>query len=304
MATVTHLNWPSPRARYLPVAAPYSLERTLSCGQVFRWYCQGPIVTGIFAGRLVRLVQGADSISVEGLDGEEAINQLRCYLGLDEPLVAIERQLCHDPVLRRVVAYTSGIALMRQDPWECLISFIISAFNNIPKIEQSLNRLAARFGEPLGGSSWLFPTPEGLAKAPRAELRKCLLGYRAPYVQAIARRVAAGTFDLLALATLSYEEARPALLTLPGVGEKVADCVLLFAYGKKEAFPVDVWVKRAVEQMYYGGREKTVRQIRAFARARFGRLAGYAQQHLFHYSRTSSKNRRPPRWAIRIGSER
>ncbi len=273
------------------MAAPYSLQRTLSCGQVFRWHCQGSAATGIFAGRLVRLSQVDDGIGVEGLTDGEELHRLSRYLGLDEPLAAIEAQLCSDPQLREVVARTSGIALMRQDPWECLIGFIISAFNNIPKIEQSLDLLATRFGAPLGGGRGAFPTPEQLATATRAQLRACLLGYRLPYVRMVARRVADGTVDLGALAALSYEEARAALLDFPGVGEKVADCVLLFAYGKGEAFPVDVWVKRIVERRYFGGRAKTPRQIRMFAQTRFGTLAGYTQQHLFYYARTAERYR-------------
>jgi N-glycosylase/DNA lyase len=125
-----------------------------------------------------------------------------------------------------------------------------------------------------------------------AELRRCLLGYRAPYVKAVARQIAGGEFDLDGLNRLPYEVARRQLLALPGVGEKVADCVLLFAYGKGEAFPVDVWVKRAVERWYLGGRRRTERQIREFARSRFGALAGHAQQHLFYYARGQSRRNR------------
>ena len=277
--------------RFLRVAPPYSLQRTLACGQVFRWRCEGPVAAGIFGGRAVRLMQVADGIQVEGLDHEDQFVRLRHYLGVDEPLEAIEAELHRDPVMRRVLPHTSGIALLRQDPWECLVSFIISAFNNIPKIEMSLDRLARSLGERLGESAWAFPGPARLAMATRAQLRRCLLGYRAPYVKAVARLVASGEIDLVALGGLPYDEARAKVITLPGVGEKVADCVLLFAYGKTEAFPVDVWVKRAVERSYFSGRKKTERQIRAFAGDCFGRLAGYAQQHLFYYARTAGRER-------------
>ncbi len=289
MATLIRTEGRSPRRCVLPVRAPYSLQRTLSCGQVFRWHCDGALVSGLFAGRPVRLVQERDGIWVDGLADADELLLLRQYLGLDEPLGVIEQHLARDPVLREVLAYTSGIALLRQDPWECLISFIISAFNNIPKIAQSLERLAVRFGTPLGGAGYAFPTSDQLAQATRAQLRRCLLGYRVPYVRAVARQVAARTVDLEAIGALSYEEARATLLRLPGVGEKVADCVLLFAYGKRNAFPVDIWVQRVVERRYFGGRARTLRQIRAFARSRFGALAGYAQQHLFYYARTAGR---------------
>lgn len=270
---------------FLPVSPPYNLRRTLACGQAFRWRYEDGVAKGIVGGFLVRLVQVGNGIVVEGPGADEAIPRLRHYLGLDEPLESIEAELRRDRVLSRILPQTSGIALLRQDPWECLVSFIISAFNNIPKIEMTLERLARRFGPPCGGGAWAFPAPGRLALARPAELRQCVLGYRAPYVRAVARVVASGRLDLQALTALPYDGARARLLELPGVGEKVADCVLLFAYGKREAFPVDVWVKRAVEHWYFSGRTKTEREIRAFARDRWGPLAGYAQQHLFYYAR-------------------
>ncbi len=279
------------RGRFLPVAPPYNLARTLSCGQVFRWRWTASAAIGVFAGQVIRVVQLADGLHVEGLTNAGQVPLLRQYLGLDEPLATIECQLARDPILRRSIARSSGIALIRQDPWECLISFIISAFNNIPKIEQSLTRLAARFGDPVGTASWTFPSPERLATASLPALRSCLLGYRAPFVQSVARRVASGDVDLAAFKGFSHEDARRALLALPGVGEKVADCVLLFAYGEGHAFPVDVWIKRVVEQRYFRGRPQTSKSLRAFAEARFGPLAGYAQQHLYFAGRVLGKRR-------------
>lgn len=275
----------------LPVAPPYSLARTLSCGQVFRWRWSDDVATGVVAGRVIRIAQLNDGLHVDGPARADQLPLLRCYLGLDEPLAAIERHLTDDPVLRKTIAASSGIALMRQDPWECLVSFIISAFNNIPKIEQSLGRLATRLGDPVGETGRTFPSPERLAAASLPTLRRCLLGYRAPYVRAVARLVAGGKLDLTDLGRLPHDEARRALLALPGVGEKVADCVLLFAYGDGRAFPVDVWIQRVVEQRYFGGRPQTPKRLRAFAHARFGPLAGYAQQHLYFAGRMKRKQR-------------
>ncbi len=267
------------------VTGPYRLDRTLSCGQAFRWHWEGTAARGIFTGRRVRIVQKRDGIRVEGLLDGQQIQSLRRYLGVDQPLGIIEDALRADHVLKRILPHTTGIALMRQDPWECLVSFVISAFNNIPKIELTLDRLCRRFGTSVDGAVRLFPSSAAIAGADLTELRSCLLGYRAPYVLGVAKRVEGGDFDLSALAERSYEEARGRLLTLPGVGAKVADCVLLFAYGKTEAFPVDVWVKRAVERLYFRGRQKTEGHIRAWAQEQFGLLAGYAQQHLYYYIR-------------------
>lgn len=281
----------------LPARRPYHLLRTLSCGQAFRWRVEGGAAVGVFTGRRVRLEQRAGAIEVEGLKGEEVSAAVAHYLGLDQPLRSIERELGRDRVLARILPLTSGIAILRQDPWECLASFIVSAFNNIPKIELTIARLSERFGEPLPGGGHAFPHPAVLADAPERTLRQCILGYRAPYLRSVARLVNSGAVDLRAPFALSYDAAKRMLLELPGVGEKVADCVLLFAYAKGEAFPVDVWVKRAVERWYFRGEAKTEREVRAFARRRFKDLAGYAQQHLFYYGRTqrTSLRRSAPR---------
>ena len=270
----------------LRAPAPYDLVRTLSCGQAFGWQCEGMSAARVFAGRRVSLRQCGEEITVSGLDDEVALLRLRHYLSVDDPLAEIEATLLKDRALRTVIPETSGIAILRQDPWECLVSFIISAFNNIPKIELTLGKLADRFGETGQDGLRVFPTAEALAAASPRALRACVLGYRAPYVRAVARLVARGGVDLNEPGLAPYDEARRMLLALPGVGEKVADCVLLFAYGKGEAFPVDVWVKRAVERRYFDGRTQSERRIREFARERFGRLAGYAQQHLFTYARS------------------
>lgn len=270
---------------------PFNLTRTLTCGQAFGWTAEGSMATGVFAGRLVRLEQIAGGIAVEGIADAAGLRGLRWFLGLDEPLAEIEAALRRDRVLRRILPHTSGIAILRQDPWECLLSFIISAFNNIPKIELSLRRLAVRFGSSGPDGARSLPGCNALARASLRDLRSCVLGYRAPYVAAVARAVASGAFDLERPGSLSYGDARCLLLTLPGVGEKVADCVLLYAYGKGEAFPVDVWVKRAVERWYFNGRAATERRVREFAQARFGPLAGYAQQHLFYGVRILAEKR-------------
>ena len=295
----------TPQRTVLPAARPYHLLRTLSCGQAFRWRVDGGVASGIVAGRQVRLEQQEGAIAVEGLAEDTAVGLLAPYLSLDQPLRAIERTLSRDHVLARILPHTSGIAILRQDPWECLASFIISAFNNIPKIELTLTRLCTRFGEAVPGAGHAFPHPAALANAPERALRECMLGYRAPYLRAAARLVESRAVDLRAPFELSYDAAKRMLLNLPGVGEKVADCVLLFAYGKGEAFPVDVWVKRAVERWYFRGEARTEREIRAFARRRFGDLAGYAQQHLFYSmraQRTGMRTSRPLRRDISEGS--
>ncbi len=271
----------------IPVAAPYDLARTLTSGQCFRWTVTGHRARGIVDGTVAVVQQAPDGLAVEWDGPRGSLEALRRHLGAHEPLAEIETTLSLDPVLRRLLPQTSGVALMRQDPWECLTSYVVSAFNNIPKISLSIRRLARGFGGQMANGprgpedDYGFPSAARLADASLSRLRACALGYRAPYVRALARLVADGQVDLHAIARLAHADARAALLALPGVGEKVADCVLLFAYGRGEAFPVDVWVQRAVERWYFGSRTVAPRVIRAWAQHRFGNLAGYAQQHLF-----------------------
>lgn len=276
------------------------LRRTLDSGQVFRWRWvpggPGEVAVGVVGRFVVRLAQDARGTWLLSPTTPEARAAVARYMG-SEPLGEIERALEADPVLARVVPRTRGIALLAQDPWEALVSFIVSQNSNIPRIATSIERMAAALGESLGGGFYTFPSPERLARAPLRTLRACSLGYRAPYVRAAARAVTEGRLDLHALRHAPEEDARRALLQLPGVGEKVADCVLLFGLGHTGAFPVDVWVRRAMERLYFPGQRRSDKDIREFARARFGRLAGYAQQHLFVYARTytrESRRRRTP----------
>lgn len=280
----------APRAATIEVASPYDLRRTLECGQVFRWTVNGGSAVGIFRGWRWSVRQEGRRLHVlteTGVNaGRPSPVRLWEHLAVDAPLSRIERTLARDPVLRRILPHTSGIAVMRQDPWECLVSFVISAFNNIPKIRLSVDRLCRRFGEPVPGGDFGFPSAARLAQARLPALWACSLGYRAAYVRGVARAVADGGVAFERLATLPYEEAREALLALPGVGEKVADCILLFALGRGEAFPVDVWAQRAVQGAYLRGRRLTPRAVRRWARDRFGPLAGYANQHLFLAARS------------------
>jgi len=206
--------------------------------------------------------------------------------------------------MRNAVAACRGLRVLRQEPWECLASFILSSTKQIVQIRQIIALLCERFGEPhcsgglrpsRGGGTQSavadrrynsFPTPERIAAASDMELRACKMGFRAPHLLAAARQIADGKFDLEQPHRLPLAEAREELMKLRGVGGKIADCVLLFAYGFDCAFPVDVWVERALRQLYFPRRRVTEKKLRHFAATHFGPHAGYAQQYLFHYMRT------------------
>jgi len=195
--------------------------------------------------------------------------------------------------MRQAVAACPGLRLLRQEPWECLASFILSSTKQIVQIRQIVARLCEQFGEPCQGDarpcpSRAFPTPERIAAATEQELRDCKMGFRAPSLLAAAREIADGTLDLEKIRTLDYAGARAELMKLRGVGGKIADCVLLFAYGFDGAFPVDVWIERALQELYFPRRRASEKRLRHFAATHFGPHAGYAQQYLFHYMRTRS----------------
>lgn len=212
------------------------------------------------------------------------------YFRFEEDLGSVLDTFPDDPPMRAAVASSRGLRLLRQDPWECLASFICSSTKQIVQIRQIVASVCERFGDPVDvpaghEPAYSFPAPERIAAAGEAELRACKMGFRAPNLRRAARMIAENEMDLRSLADRRTAEARDDLMRLPGVGRKIADCVLLFAYGRQDAFPVDVWVMKALRRLYFRRRRVTPRRLRTFAATHFGPHAGYAQQYLFHYMR-------------------
>jgi len=300
----------------------YDLAATLDSGQAFRWQPGRGSWTGVIGQYPVRLTGTRSGIRAETAGPVTDWRWLRDYLQTEADLDAALRTFPDDEPMRQAVAACRGLRLLRQDPWECLASFMLSATKQIVQIRQIIALLCERFGEPIaanvadddvgrrtfplpkiaadlrprrrsGGSglsathlSHSFPTAERLAGLTEADLRACKMGFRAPNLHAAARRIADGRFDLKRLQQLPLPEAREELMKLRGVGRKIADCVLLFAYGFEGAFPVDVWVERALRELYFPRRQVSAKRLHHFAATHFGPRAGYAQQYLFHYIRT------------------
>ena len=281
----------------------YDLDATLDSGQAFRWQKQGESWVGIIGSRWVRLHSDSFSIAAEAAQPVGNWSWLVDYLGLDVDLTALLLTFPDDEPMRTAVNACRGLRLLRQDPWECLASFILSSTKQIVQIQQIVSLLCERFGEPVlvPATFWpahAFPSPARLARATEAELRACKMGFRAPYLLGVARSIASGEFVPARLHQLPVEIARHELMQLRGVGRKIADCVLLFAYGFQSAFPVDVWVAKALRQLYFPRRRVNLQRLHRFAATHFGPNAGYAQQYLFHFMRTksvSSRSRRRPR---------
>jgi N-glycosylase/DNA lyase len=272
----------------------YDLAATLTSGQAFRWRWRDESWVGVIGNHWVRLHADEFSISATCAEPISDWSWLSNYLQLDLDLGQVLMTFPDDEPMRAAVAACRGLRLLRQDPWECLASFILSSTKQIVQIQQIIGLLCERFGEPVPaganyGPAYAFPSPARLARCTEADLRACKMGFRAPYLLETARLFIDGKFDLTRLHNLPVEIAREELMKLPGVGRKIADCVLLFAYGFQSAFPVDVWVMKALRQLYFPKRKVKMQRLHRFAAEHFGVCAGYAQQYLFHYMRTKGK---------------
>ena len=272
----------------------YDLEATLTSGQVFRWRKNCGHWTGVVGGRWVRLRSSRNRIHAETTGPAADWQWLREYLQTGVDLDAVLATFPDDTPMRAAVTACHGLRLLRQDPWECLASFILSSTKQIVQIQQIVALLCQRFGReitvpPGEPPAFSFPSPETIARATETDLRACKMGFRAPYLLATARQIAGGKFELNRPRTLPLPEAREELMKLPGIGGKIADCVLLFAYGHATAFPVDVWVMKAMKQLYFPRHQVPPARLRRFIAAHFGPNAGCAQQYLFHYIRTKLK---------------
>ncbi len=271
-------------------AGPVSVEDTLNSGQVFLW--ERDERTGAWFGidgqRAVRMSGGTPSVRASA-PGRGPLLRPR-----GEARRALEC-VCRDAEARRAVRALPGLRLLRQDPFQCYVSFIASTNSSIRCIRRRLGLLCRAFGERVefeGREFAVFPTPGRLAAAGRGELAACALGYRAEFVRGAAAAAADGRIDLGRLGRAGYGEAREALIGIPGIGHKVADCIMLFSLDKTEAFPLDRWMLRALERRYPGryaaGGTLTPRRYEALhdeAVAHFGPYAGYAQQFLFKAER-------------------
>jgi N-glycosylase/DNA lyase len=265
---------------------PRTLEETLIGGQAFRWYWEPDqeFWFGLWETHAACLrIQTSGALEAAALTPHTSLEDIRFYLGLDRLPDWISALPCNaDPVLADLESRWSGLSLLRQPPGETLLAFICSSNKQILQIRAMLHALAMNLGQPLSGTPFhTLPTWETLASVPESSLRSCALGYRAAHVAGTAEFLAAHPGYLEQMNNLSLQDARRALRALPGVGPKVADCVLLFGYGRAEAFPVDTWIAKSLAQRYPELAGWSREQLATFARIHFGRAAGLAQQWFF-----------------------
>ena len=282
-------------------------KHIFECGQCFRWNLEKDgSYTGVVGNNVINVKKEYNDITIKGTFNDNIKDVCNRYFDLNTDYLKIKNELSKiDDNLKTSVNYGEGIRILKQDVWETIISFIISANNNIPRIKGIIERLSQKYGKELswnGNKYYTFPTIEELSKASVKELRELGLGFRDVRVFETTRIIANKIVDIEELEEMEdVEKLRIQLLRLPGVGPKVADCIMLFSMKKFEVFPIDVWVKRVMKELYneqiekvkindknhfrYPKNSKENQKILEFANQKFGKIAGLAQQYLFYYSR-------------------
>lgn len=285
----------------------FELKDIFECGQCFRWNEQEDgSYTGIIKDGIINVKKENGVIIFTGMCNGKLKEIVEEYFDLNRDYEQIKKQLSNiDEYLKTSIEYGNGIRILNQDLWETIISFIISANNNIPRIKGIIERLSQKYGKEIswnGNKYYTFPTIDELSKASVKELRKLGLGFRDVRVFETTRIIANKIIDIEELEKIEdIETLRRQLLRLPGVGPKVADCIMLFSMKRFEVFPIDVWVKRVMKELYneeiekieinnkkhfkYPKNSKENEKILEFANQKFGKIAGLAQQYLFYYRR-------------------
>jgi len=258
------------------------------CGQCFRWIKeQNGSYTGVANGRVVNVDVCKDKLIINNTNLQEFKDIWFEYFDLGRDYSIIKEKLAEDEVMKKAIEFGYGIRILKQDIWETLISFIISANNRIPMIMKSVYLLSKTYGTEItynGNKYYTFPGPEKLSGSCIEELEACRVGFRCKYLLETSAIIKNRQVLLEKLESMDTFKAREELKKLPGVGNKVADCTLLYSGVKTDVFPTDVWVKRVMEVLFFG-REATLAEIQEFAEKKFGPLRGIAQQYLFYYAR-------------------
>ena len=272
------------------ISEDFEPQHVFDCGQCFRWLKEEDnSYTGVVQGRVINVKKENDLIIFDNTNKEDFENIWFDYFDLGRDYTEIKNQLrVMDEHLQKATEFGKGIRILQQDGWEMLISFIISANNRIPMIQRAINNLSERYGkfigEYRGKKYYAFPTPEELSKVSVEDIRACQTGFRDKYIKSVVDYVSENKEDVLTYRKLSTDECIKELIKFNGVGPKVADCIALFGMQKYDTFPVDVWVKRVMEEFYVED-NLSLPKIRKFALNKFGDLAGFAQQYLFYYAR-------------------
>lgn len=276
----------------------FNAKHIFECGQCFRWNEQEDgSYTGVFRNNVLNVKENAENVVVTGICEENIEEVCKEYFDLDTDYEEIKDTLSKiDDNVKQSIKYGEGIRILKQDLWETIISFIISANNNIPRIKKIIERLSENYGNEIvwnGQKYYTFPTPEQLSKASVQDLRALGLGFRDKRVYETTRIILSGEVSLQSLENITDSNVlREELNKLPGIGDKVADCIMLFSMKRFDVFPIDVWVRRVMNELYIKNEDETKvnkKEIRSLAEQKYGNLAGIAQQYLFYWKREEEK---------------
>ena len=270
----------------------FNIKQIVECGQCFRWEKASELdYIGVAFGRVIEVIQEDDKVTIYNTNEEDFKNIWFKYFDLDRDYSKVKEELACDEILSKSVEFGYGIRILNQEHFEILISFIISARNSIPSIMKTIKKISEKWGNPMeykGNTYYTFPSAESLKGVTLEEIQETGASFRSKYILDTIQNVNNSSeneeYDLDYIASLDADECHTALQKFKGVGAKVADCIMLFSMGKTSAFPVDVWVKRAM-MYFYNAEEGSLNKIRIFARNKFGNVSGFAQQYLFYYAR-------------------
>ncbi|WIV11960.1 DNA glycosylase [Proteiniborus sp. MB09-C3] len=264
-------------------------KHIFECGQCFRWDKEADdSYTGVAHGKILNVRKDGENIIFSNTSLDDFNDIWVDYFDLKNDYGEIKDKLSDDPTLKEAIKFGYGIRILKQDEWEMLISFIMSARNSIPMIKRSINILSERYGKYIGeynGKNYYsFPEADVLAQLSLEDIQDCKTSFRAKYIANAAAIVSGGDIDIYRIKNLSTKDARKELMRFAGVGPKVSDCIMLFSMNKYDAFPIDVWVKRVMEYFYLK-QDTSLKIIQEYGQNKFRDYAGYAQQYLFYYAR-------------------
>ena len=267
----------------------FNLKHIFDCGQCFRFNeVAENTYFGIAGRKALKIAQSGDSVILYDTTEEDFHNIWFDYFDLGRNYREIKERLSSDDVMREAISYGDGIRILNQDLWEAVISFIISASNNIPRIKGIIERFCENYGqkiEYMGNTYYSFPDIETTASLTKDDLAVIRSGFRDKYIMDAAKKFSSGELSDKYIKSLSTPDAKKALMSINGVGNKVSDCILLFGLGRVDSFPVDVWIKRVMEYCYFDSKQQSIDTISEFADKHFGDIGGFAQQYLFFYAR-------------------
>ena len=270
---------------YITDMPDFDLEQTFMCGQCFRWNkTTENTYAGVAFGKVLKISLKDQNFILHSCSPEDYYNVWEKYFDLTRNYGEIKKSLATSKVMENAISAGSGIRILRQDIWETVLSFILSASNNIPRIKKIITSLCENFGDPLSDGLYSFPTPEKLRGITPEDLAPIRAGFRAKYIVDAVSKITSGKVDIDELYKMDTATARKELIKISGIGNKVADCILLFALGRMEVFPVDVWINNTMCKLY-PERCTSLADVRSAGPEIFGEYCGIAQQYLFYYAR-------------------